>query len=94
MRQYGVDINGYVRDPQKGLMVWIQKRSANKPTWPDKWDNFVSGGLSVGRGVADTAVKEANEEANVPQELARTMTPAGSVSYVVFALFLGMKSSL
>jgi len=80
VRQYGVDINGYVRDPEKGLMVWIQKRSANKPTWPDKWDNFVSGGLSVGRGVADTAVKEANEEANVPQELAQTMTPAGAVS--------------
>ena len=80
VRQYGVDINGYVRDPEKGLMVWIQKRSASKPTWPGKWDNFVSGGLSVGRGVADTAVKEANEEANVPKELAQTMTQAGSVS--------------
>ena len=41
LRQYGVDINGYVKDPEKGLCVWMQRRSISKPTWPDKWDNFV-----------------------------------------------------
>ena len=42
LRQYGVDINGYVMDPERGLCVWMQKRSITKPTWPGKWDNFVS----------------------------------------------------
>ena len=42
LRQYGVDINGYVMDPEKGLCIWMQKRSVSKPTWPGKWDNFVS----------------------------------------------------
>ena len=42
LRQYGVDINGYVNDPEKGLCVWMQRRSVSKPTWPGKWDNFVS----------------------------------------------------
>ena len=41
LRQYGVDINGYVNDPEKGLCVWMQRRSVSKPTWPGKWDNFV-----------------------------------------------------
>ena len=80
VRQYGVDINGFVDDPERGLMIWLQKRSSTKPTWPGKWDNFVSGGLSVGRGVLDTAIKEAQEEADVPSEVASNMMPAGSVS--------------
>ena len=42
LRQYGVDINGYVNDPEKGLCVWMQRRSVSKPTWPGRWDNFVS----------------------------------------------------
>lgn len=34
IRNYGVDINGYVRHPDKGLCLWFQKRSATKQTWP------------------------------------------------------------
>jgi thiamine pyrophosphokinase len=39
---YGVDINGYVMDSEKGLCIWLQRRSATKQTWPGKWDNMVS----------------------------------------------------
>lgn len=41
IRNYGVDINGYVMDPEKGLCIWLQRRSATKQTWPGKWDNMV-----------------------------------------------------
>lgn len=41
--------------------------SATKQTWPNKWDNMVSGGLSVGHGVKETAIKEAAEEASIPK---------------------------
>lgn len=39
---YGVDINGYVMDPEKGLCIWLQRRSPTKQTWPGRWDNMVS----------------------------------------------------
>ena len=41
LRQYGVDVNGYVKDENDQISVWLQKRSVTKPTWPGKWDNFV-----------------------------------------------------
>ena len=33
-------------------------------------DNFVGGGLTEGRGVLETALKEAGEEAGLPPQLA------------------------
>jgi hypothetical protein len=39
-----------------------------------------AGGLSVGYNVWETAIKEASEEANVPEELANRILPAGCVS--------------
>lgn len=38
---YGVDINGYIMDPVKGLCIWLQRRSQTKQTWPGRWDNMV-----------------------------------------------------
>jgi len=81
VRQYGVHINGYVQDNEKGMSLWIQRRSKNKQTWPGKLDSFVGGGLTEGLGIIETAIKEAGEEANVPVELARNIKPAGSVSF-------------
>jgi 8-oxo-dGTP pyrophosphatase MutT (NUDIX family) len=83
IRQYGVDINGYVRCPERGVCVWLQKRAATKQTWPGKLDNMVGGGLSVGFGILETALKEAAEEASIPRSiLEQRLTPAGSVSSV------------
>ncbi|KAL1464307.1 hypothetical protein WDU94_003965 [Cyamophila willieti] len=78
---YGVDINGYIRHPEKGICIWLQKRSSTKQTWPGKWDNMVGGGLSTGYGVLETAFKEAEEEASVPSVLMTNLTPCGSVSF-------------
>lgn len=80
IRKYGVDINGYVMDPVKGLSIWLQKRSPNKQTWPGFWDNMVSGGLSVGFGINETAIKEAGEEASIPNNLIAKLKSAGCVS--------------
>ncbi|CAB3364682.1 Hypothetical predicted protein [Cloeon dipterum] len=82
IRQYGVDINGYVLCPERGMCVWLQKRAASKQTWPGKLDNMVGGGLSVGFGILETALKEAAEEASIPRSiLDQKLTPAGSVSF-------------
>ncbi|KAL3269213.1 hypothetical protein HHI36_008295 [Cryptolaemus montrouzieri] len=78
---YGVDITGYVKHPTLGICVWFQKRAANKQTWPGYWDNMVGGGLSVGRGILETAYKESEEEASVSKDLAKNLVSAGSVSF-------------
>ena len=41
LHQYGVDINGFVRHPERGFCLWMQKRAKTKQTWPGMWDNFV-----------------------------------------------------
>lgn len=89
IRKYGVDINGYTNDPVKGLSVWLQKRSPNKQTWPSYWDNCVSGGLSVGFGILETAIKEAGEEAGIPLHLLGKLKSAGCIS-VFFESELGL----
>lgn len=45
-----------------------------------KWDNMVCGGLSVGFGVRETAIKEAAEEASIPEHMTHEMRPAGAIS--------------
>ncbi|XP_055711662.1 uncharacterized protein LOC129806876 [Phlebotomus papatasi] len=81
VRNYGVDINGYVKHPSRGLCIWLQQRSDTKQTWPGKWDNMVGGGLSVGYGIKETAIKEAAEEASIPEHLTRNLVSAGCVSF-------------
>ncbi|EDV34874.2 uncharacterized protein Dana_GF15848, isoform B [Drosophila ananassae] len=81
VRKYGVDINGYVRHPTQGLCIWLQQRSNTKETWPGKWDNMVGGGLSVGFGIKETAIKEAAEEASIPKDLVKNLVSAGCVSF-------------
>lgn len=41
---------------------------------------MVCGGLSVGFGVRETAIKEAAEEASIPESLTLEMRPAGAIS--------------
>lgn len=82
VRKYGIQINGYVRHSGLGLCLWLQKRSVLKPTWPGMMDNFVGGGVTEGLGVAETAVKEAAEEAGLNADLASKLVSAGSVSFL------------
>jgi hypothetical protein len=42
---------------------------------------MVSGGLSVGYGIRETAIKEAAEEASIPESLAQRIVSAGCVSF-------------
>jgi len=82
VRKYGVQINGYVRHASLGTCLWLQQRSVMKPTWPGMMDNFVGGGVTEGLSVAETAVKEAAEEAGVDADLAAGLVPVGSVSFL------------
>lgn len=75
---YAAHVNGVVAgdDP---AMLWFARRSPSKAIDPGQLDNLVGGGIAAGRGVADTVVKEAFEEAGIDAALAATARPAGSL---------------
>jgi len=79
---YGVHVNGYVETPD-GPELWIGVRSKSRPVAPGKLDNMVAGGLPVGLSLAENVVKEAAEEASVPEALAQTACPAGVITYMI-----------
>ena len=80
-RSYGVHLNGYVGDgPDQTL--WIGKRNTTKRVAPGKLDHLVAGGVAHGYGIRETLIKEAAEEADMPEWLARQARPVGALSYV------------
>nr|XP_006811737.1 PREDICTED: nudix hydrolase 20, chloroplastic-like [Saccoglossus kowalevskii] len=45
--QYGVHINGYCVDPDKGMCMWLARRSQTKQTYPGMLDNVAYTQLPV-----------------------------------------------
>lgn len=81
---YGCHVNGLVySDAGSGTppRLWVARRAASKPTYPGKLDHVVAGGLSHGERPSENVVRECQEEAGIPQELAAQAKPAGLVSY-------------
>lgn len=84
VKAYGVHVNVFTRDPAtRRLRVWVATRAGGKASWPNMLDHAVAGGQPAGISPADNVVKEAGEEAGVPEDLARTAVPVGAVSYEV-----------
>jgi Domain of unknown function (DUF4743)/NUDIX domain len=79
-RAYGVHLNGYCRDGNQ-LSLWVGRRAPDKRVAPDKLDNIVAGGIGNGYGVEQTLWKESEEEASIPESLAKSAVPVGAVSY-------------
>jgi 8-oxo-dGTP pyrophosphatase MutT (NUDIX family) len=82
VRGYGVHMNGFVRDAD-GLKMWIARRSLTKPTGPGKLDQMVAGGQPAGIGLYDNMMKECEEEAGIPLDIAKHARPVGAISYVL-----------
>lgn len=81
-RAYGVHINGFVRGDD-GLKLWVATRSADRPVCPGELDNMIAGGQPVGLGLKQNVIKEAGEEAGVPEDMAATAIPVGAITYVM-----------
>jgi hypothetical protein len=80
VKAYGVHLNGYVRDGDQ-ILLWVGKRSADRPIEPGKLDHLVAGGLPSHISPFDNLMKESAEEASIPKELARRAEPAGALAY-------------
>ena len=70
-----VHVNGISSDGK----MWLARRANTKPIDPGLLDNLVGGGIATGLSVEQTLVKEAWEEAGIPNELARTATRGGTI---------------
>jgi hypothetical protein len=81
-RAYGVHVNGFVRD-NGALKLWIATRAADRPVCPGELDNMIAGGQPVGLCLKENVVKEAGEEAGVPEHLAQAAIPVGAITYTM-----------
>ena len=77
---YGVHVNGTTtRDGVPHM--WIARRAATKSVEPGKLDQLAAGGIPYGIGVFANLIKESDEEAAIPETLARQARPVGIISY-------------
>ncbi|KAL2853604.1 NUDIX hydrolase domain-like protein [Aspergillus pseudodeflectus] len=78
---YGIHATAYVED-ENGLRLWVPRRSKTKQTYPSMLDNTVAGGMSTGERPYECLVREAMEEASLPEDVVRANArAAGCVSY-------------
>ena len=83
---FGLHVNGIVPpangDPREARM-WIARRNPTLRIAPGKLDNLVAGGQPAGLTLMQNLIKEAAEEAAIPEPLAATARPVGAVSYTM-----------
>ncbi|KAJ5120491.1 uncharacterized protein N7515_009879 [Penicillium bovifimosum] len=78
---YGAHLTGYVHDVT-GLKIWVPRRAKNKQTYPSLLDNTVAGGMCTGERPFECIVREAMEEASLPESVVRAATVSrGCVTY-------------
>jgi isopentenyldiphosphate isomerase len=80
----GVQLTSFVDDPDRGLLLWIARRSLTKQTYPGLLDNTAAGGLETrfwDRPV-EAVIREAVEEASLDEDLVRRgLRGGGAISY-------------
>lgn len=85
VNRYGVHLTAFVRSDTSshGLKIWVPTRSPTKQTFPGMLDNTVAGGLMSGEDPLECVIREADEEASLPETLVRaSAVPSGTVSYI------------
>ena len=66
-----------------GLKIWVPRRSPTLFTYPNCLDTTVAGGVTVGEGPFECVIREAAEEASLPEEFVRKNAySCGVLSYV------------
>ncbi len=78
---YGLHVNGFVRQPDGSLSLWVGRRARDREVSPGKLDNLIAGGQPIGLTLAENLVKEAHEEAGIDAALASRAVPVGAISY-------------
>lgn len=81
---YGAHLNAYIpATSEEPLKMWCPRRAMTKATYPGMLDNSVAGGISNGMSAYETIIKESDEEASIPENIARKhIKGAGAISYI------------
>ena len=78
---YGIHVTCFVND-DNGLRIWVPRRSKTKSTYPGMLDNTVGGGMSTGERPSESMVREAMEEASLPEDVVRANAAStGCITY-------------
>ncbi len=77
---HGVHINGYV-EKDNDIFMWVGRRAKDKPTCPNKLDQIAAGGLPYNISPQENVIKECQEEASIPRQLAELARPVSAISY-------------
>lgn len=71
IQTFGAHINGYSLKENQ-VISWIGKRAKTKRIAPLKYDQIAAGGITYKETPYNTAIREAKEEASIPEALAMT----------------------
>src|SRR3569833_3149897 len=68
--RYGVHMTAYTEAPgsSHGLKIWVARRAVHKSSYPGMLDYTVAGGLMSGEDPLECMVREADEEAAMPED--------------------------
>jgi 8-oxo-dGTP pyrophosphatase MutT (NUDIX family) len=78
----GVHMTGYQRTQDGQMKIWVPRRAPTKSTYAGMLDNTVAGGIAAGEDQFECIVREAAEEASLPDALVREKAVAvGTISY-------------
>lgn len=68
---------------EDGMKIWVPRRAAYLFTYPNCLDTTVAGGVTAGEGPFECIVREAAEEASLPEKLVRENAHScGVLSYI------------
>lgn len=85
--RYGVHMTAYIRHSDASsrydFRIWVAKRAATKSTYAGMLDNAVAGGLMTDEDPFECIIREADEEASLPEEFMRKhVRETGTVTYI------------
>jgi 8-oxo-dGTP pyrophosphatase MutT (NUDIX family) len=85
--RFGVHMVAFLRrDDGKSrydFRIWVPKRAADKSTYPSMLDNTVAGGLMTNEDPFECVIREADEEASLPEDFMRKHAKeVGTITYI------------
>jgi 8-oxo-dGTP pyrophosphatase MutT (NUDIX family) len=79
----GAHLTVFTKSSEDEVKIWVPRRAKHLFTYPGKLDTTVAGGVAAGEGPFECIVREAEEEASLPEQLVREHAKAtGCISYI------------
>ena len=85
--RFGVHMSAFIRrsdaDSRYDFRIWVPRRAADKSTYPSMLDNTVAGGLMTNEDPFECVIREADEEASLPEHFMRNNAKeTGTITYI------------